>query len=458
MTTFTLELNSRPNRTGKYSVMIRATQDRKHKRIKTSVEVKKEDWNPNKKEIRKSDPDYKLLNDALEKEMNEAKSTYRDLRENGIATLDNIKKSVIDSERGHSFITYAKQHYQTIKDSGGLRNAKKHLTLINKLERYLRREGKSDLMFKEITYQFLYKFETYLRTLPNEREPEKLLHPNAVQVQMNVFRAIMHAAIKEGLISADKDPFVSYTCEGVKTQKEKLTIDEINRIVALDIAEGTLLWHCRNYFLFSFYCAGIRVGDLIQLRWCNISDNDSRISYQMGKNHKVRDLCLVPQAQKILSFYKNDKAKSSDYIFPLLDNNAPWAKAINQAERDVMPIPLKEQLLRQISSKTALINKNLKKIAKLAGIDKNISNHIARHSFARVAKQHGIDNAQVKELLAHSRLDTTERYMGNFDTAENDKALHEIFDNKEIHSNNLLEQLKQLPKDYLKDIIKQLNS
>ena len=84
--------------------------------------------------------------------------------------------------------------------------------------------------------------------------------------------------------------------------------------------------------------------------------------------------------------------------------------------------------------------------------------HIARHSFARVAKQHGIDNAQVKELLAHSRLDTTERYMGNFDTAENDKALHEIFDNKEIRSNNLLEQLKQLPKDYLKDIIKQLNS
>ena len=77
--------------------------------------------------------------------------------------------------------------------------------------------------------------------------------------------------------------------------------------------------------------------------------------------------------------------------------------------------------------------------------------HKARHSFAKVAKQKGVDNSKVKELLAHSSLKITEGYMGNFDTAENDKALENIFeDNKSnIDEATLLKQLQSLSPETL---------
>ena len=53
--------------------------------------------------------------------------------------------------------------------------------------------------------------------------------------------------------------------------------------------------------------------------------------------------------------------------------------------------------------------------------------HFTRHSFAKVAKETGLDSGIVKELLAHSNLATTERYMGNFDTQKTDNALINLF-------------------------------
>lgn len=60
----------------------------------------------------------------------------------------------------------------------------------------------------------------------------------------------------------------------------------MERIIALELEEGSLIWHCKNYFLFSYYCAGIRAADLIQLRWRNVTEN-GRLHYQMGKTTKT---------------------------------------------------------------------------------------------------------------------------------------------------------------------------
>ena len=92
---------------------------------------------------------------------------------------------------------------------------------------------------------------------------------------------------------------------------EKLSDTEMERIIALELEEGSLIWHCKNYFLFSYYCAGIRAADLIQLRWRNDPDN-GRLHYQMGKNHKDRDLLLVDQALDILRYYHNDDVKQDE--------------------------------------------------------------------------------------------------------------------------------------------------
>lgn len=453
-TTFNFELNGTANRAGKYVIMLRITQNRKHKRLKTSIELnRKSDWNPNAQKVRSSEPNYAKWNDALEKELENAKSKYRELKEEGLATADKIKHEITASEKSASFLAYARQRTEEIYNAGGIRNWKKYNGFCNKLEAYQTDKNGHlrDLAFAEITPAYLAKFEDYLHTLHNEREPEKMLHPNTIQVVLNIFRTLVKRAIEvEGLMKPDKNPFLTFKYKGVKTIKDKLDIEEIKKIESLELSEGSLIWNCRNYFLFSFYCAGIRVGDLIQLRWGNIT-SDSRICYEMGKNHKIRDLKLVSQARNILAYYHREGSKPSDYIFPMLDNNAMWAKATTQEEKDVMPAELKKVLFSQISAKTALINKELKKIAALAGIDKKISFHTSRHSFAKIAKQKGVDNSKVKELLAHSSLKITEGYMGNFDTAENDKALENIFENTKpkIDEAALLQQLQSLSPETL---------
>lgn len=111
----------------------------------------------------------------------------------------------------------------------------------------------------------------------------------------------------------------------------------------------------------------------------------------------------------------------------MLNSSAAYAAAITQEDKDTLPTELKQKLFNQISAKNAYINKYLGQLRNEAKIAKNISFHITRHSFAKLAKQKGIDNAQLKDLLAHSSLRATEGYMGNFDTADNDRALETMF-------------------------------
>lgn len=433
MATFRFEVNNKPTKNKTYNILLCITTDGKRKRLKTSVDIKRRsDFNPKAKQdnwIRSSEPNHKVWNVALAAELEKAKQTYRDLRETGVATSEKIAAEIMAGERTSSFLQYAKERTQQILDAGGFRNWKKYNGFINKLEGFLTgKDGRiKDLTFGELTPSLLSKFEAYLHSLKNERDPERKLHPNTIQTNFNIFKSIVRLAIEvDGLIKPEKNPFLAFSYKGVATVKDKLNFAEIETIATLDLTPDTPIWHCRNYFLFSFYCAGIRAGDLIQLRWGNIT-SDGRLHYQMGKNHKERDLKLVPQANEILTHYHTAESKSTDYIFPLLDAAEPYAKAITQEDKDTMLPELKIKLFNQVSAKNAYINKYLRKLTELAGIEKKVSFHISRHSFAKVAKEMGTDNAQLKELLAHSSLKNTEIYMGSFGTAQNDRALEAIF-------------------------------
>ncbi len=262
------------------------------------------------------------------------------------------------------------------------------------------------------------KFDNFLYKWENERKEGKLLHSNTIEVQFNILRTLVHRAIEVGIMDAAKDPFLIFKYKGVKTVKEKLDDCEIERIINLELEPDTLIWHCKNYFLFSYYCAGIRAANLIQLRWGNISDS-GRLRYQTGKNHKERDLVLVDQAIELLKHYHTDGVKANEYIFPLLSNDAEYAKFITQADKDRMKPVLRHKMYQDVSSKNAVINKYLKKIAALAEIDKPLSIHISRHSFAHIAQESGAESGAIKNILAHSNLATTEKYMGSFDTMQN---------------------------------------
>lgn len=434
MATFRFELNGRPTKNKTYVVYLRVTVGGKRKLIKTMVEISRpSDFNAKCKGenwVRGGVRDAKVLNAQLADILAKAKETYKELDKDGEVTTVALAKEMNTEVVSPSFMAFARERTQMIYDNGGWRNWRKYCGLINKLDAFRKKRRMADITVADMTVELLTRFDNFLHKWENEREPGKLLHPNTIEVQFNILRTLVHRAIEVGIMEASRDPFLVFKYKGVKTVKEKLDDSEMERIINLELEEGSLIWHCKNYFLFSYYCAGIRAADLIQLRWGNVTGS-GRLHYQMGKNHKERDLLLVEQAVEILRHYHREDAKATDYIFPLLSNDAEYAGYVTQADKDRMKPELRHKMYQDVSSKNALINKYLKKIAEKAEIAKPLSMHISRHSFAHIAQEAGAESSAIKNILGHSNLATTERYMGSFDTSKTDETLRNVFSKKQ---------------------------
>lgn len=74
-----------------------------------------------------------------------------------------------------------------------------------------------------------------------------------------------------------------------------------------------------------------------------------------------------------------------------------------------------------------MVNANLKKLAKMAGIELSLSFHISRHSFARHAANKGMNIYAISNALAHSDLSTTQVYLSGFNESLLDKEMSSIF-------------------------------
>lgn len=268
-----------------------------------------------------------------------------------------------------------KEYSDRIYQAGNYNTYKKYITFINKLVSF--QKGK-DLQFNYITLSTLESFKTYLYSLPNARNPKLGLHQNTVSKQFDQFTSLYNKGIIEKGIEVKTNPFNGFECKTIKTSKEKLTIEEIDKIKALELPKNSLVWYCRNYFLFSYYCAGIRAGDLIQLRGNNIKDG--RLEYKMDKTTTRRSIKLLPEAIEILSYYMDVVNSTNEYIFPLLDKNAPYAMADTEDKREQLSADLKKMLMQHVNAKNVLINKYLDKIAKLAEVNKKVTFHSRRHS------------------------------------------------------------------------------
>lgn len=139
MATFRFELNNKPTRNKKYSILLCVSANGIRKRIKTNIEVtKKSDWNPTPKGdnwIRTSEPQYKKLNLELAEIINRAKDTYKELGKKGQASSNNVVATMDKSEcQIFSFIQFAENFAQRTLEAGDYRTYTKYITFLNKLK------------------------------------------------------------------------------------------------------------------------------------------------------------------------------------------------------------------------------------------------------------------------------------------------------------------------------------
>lgn len=161
-------------------------------------------------------------------------------------------------------------------------------------------------------------------------------------------------------------------------------------------------------WLFSFYFAGIRVGDVLKIKWSDIVDG--RLQYTMNKNQKVLSLKIPEKVCLILKQYESDKQSQDDLIFPELK------KANKTDPKDVF---IKTKLANRA------LNVYLEEIAEKAKINKKLTMHISRHSFGNISGDR-IPIQMLQKLYRHSSVTTTINYQANFMQKDVDEALEKV--------------------------------
>jgi integrase len=404
MASFNIELNSKPVRnTNEYTLLLRITVDRKPARIKMNYAIPKKDFNPNPKKykyVRASHPKHKVINDHIDAKIQQAKDAITELEKDHATVTANSIKSKMLTPTAKSFIEYADQVAKTLWANNHFGNYNKYITLINKLKDYNMNEK---LYFDQITPSFLASFEASLLKRGNV--------VNTVNCNIRTLRAIYYKGIENGYIDPGKNPFFTFKLKQSRPNKDRLNQEEITTIEGLVYPNDSLLWNVHNVFLFSFYCAGIRISDILQLKWSNVQDG--RLVYTMYKTNKAHSVKLKEKPLAILEKYK-DNGKS--FIFPFFSDRFDYSDLL--------------YLHNQIGAKTALINKYLKKIAERAEIKKKITTHTARHSFADLARQKTDNIYNLSKTLGHSSIKVTEAYLASFDQKAVDDTMDSMFDDQ----------------------------
>lgn len=368
-----------------FPIILRLTHLRKTTSIALGHSIHEKFWDYSNQKIRTSYngvSSVSKLNNTLDKDKTKVVDKINELYDKGelnFLSIKQLKQKIIIQNSYDSFFNYGYSLVDEMKKSQQYGNANSYYNILGLLKNYYK---KKDLKFNELNYEFLKKFESYHLAKGNSL--------NGLAVYMKTIRAIYNKGIKAGIIEKEAYPFTHYRIKTEPTVKRAIDIIYIKKILELEFEKDSILYNYRNYFIASYMLYGISFIDLAFLKIKNIEDG--RIKFQRKKTSKLYDIKITDQLSEILSFYTENKSKY-EFIFPIIKRSSP-------------DLQYKDVLWARNR-----YNKGLKDIAKLCGIDQNLTSYVSRHSFATNAMLQNIPLQAISTMLGHSKLNTTQIYL-----------------------------------------------
>lgn len=384
------------NKEGKCPIHFRIIKNRKVTNLSTGISILEKYWDKEQKKIRSSYSNSKRVNSRLNSKYAEVESELLKEEEKDINFNVKNLKNILRGEKSSDFIKYAEQATEKYLEEKSIGTYDKNKSIIKKVSLFM---SQRPLEFSELTYEFLNRYESYLRVEKNNKT-------STIEKDFKYIRKLVNDAIREGLLNHDDNPFIKYKIKRERVYKEYLTEEELENIDKLRIAKKTKLALHRDMFLFSCWCGGIRISDLLQLTWKNF--DGAYLHLNVMKTTSQIQIKLPKVGLEIIKKYKPRRPKGDEYIFPALPKDL---KRDDPREMDTA-----------ISRVTAHINKNLKIIAARAKIEKRVSTQTARHTWSTRALRKGMPIEYVSKLMAHSNIRQTLEY-AKIVNEELDKAM-----------------------------------
>lgn len=379
---------------GEHPIMIRITKNQKRKFISLGISINHRYWDDKNAQPTKDCPNRDMiLKIILQKQMElqnqilEFQSSKKDYTVTSLINAIEEKPTYDTVEEFYNHII------DNLYDVGKIGNAKVYKHSLCSLQNF--KKEKLDIPFSDIDVPWLNKYEQFLRKNGNS--------DNTMSVYFRTLRSVFNKAIEYKIVKKEYYPFNAFKVSkfNVKTEKRAISKDAIHLIINLEIPKGKhYLQLAKDIFIFSYLCAGINVIDIAYLTASNIINNT--LTYHRHKTGSKITLPLTAEAIQLIMKYNRYSAKAG-YLFPILDKNK-YKTELQQHNR-----------IRKV---LACINKALKKIAIMIGLDINLTTYVARHSYATVLKKSGVNVALISETLGHADLKTTQIYLDSFDNEQ----------------------------------------
>ncbi|MGG8496823.1 tyrosine-type recombinase/integrase [Tenacibaculum sp. TC6] len=404
MATIKATLRKKKNRAGLYPIVIRITKDRKSTYLYTGQYIDEKYWDEKNNKVKKSHPNVARLNNYISVKITEANNSLIDneskLQKGGQA--QDIKRDITNKYKKNSFFYFAESHFKLLEKNKKFSRINSERPLLNRIKNY---HNSKELDFNSITPFFLKGFIAHLKNTDSVGD-------RSIANTLIFIRTLFNGAINQGLVDKSKYPFGNGSgkirIKIPESIKIGLTIDEVKAIEALDLENHQAQKHTRNVWMFSFYLAGMRVADVLKMKWSNIQND--RIYYRMNKNNKPSSFKINEKLAKIISEYESNKQSPNDYIFPEL-------KLANQKDL--------EDILRKTKTATKKLNRYLSQITEKAEITKKVTFHTARRSFG-LASVDKIPIQILQRLYNHSSVTTTIQYQQGLNSKAIDDALDDV--------------------------------
>ena len=376
------------NKDGTSAIMIRISIDGEIEQLSSKLYVDPKVWDAKRGRANGRSAKILELNGRLQDIEVLLKEHYYDIqRRHGYVTAEMVRNAYMGiTQREESLLKLYEQHLEDTKKLVGLSKAdptyRKYERMYRRVVEFMKKKYNiTDIPLREIKYQFIVDLEFFLRT-------EYKYSQNTTYKCMKFFKQVINKAIRAGLITVD--PFNGYKISVQRVDRGFLTEDDLKKMMEKEFASKRLE-QVRDIFVFACF-TGLAYIDLANLRVDNIQKMfDGRlwiVTHRQKTNTKVT-VPLLPPALKILKKYEGK------YI-----------------DGQLMPIITNQKL-----------NCYLKEIADICGIEKNLTFHLARHTFATtMTLGKGVPIESVSKMLGHTNIQTTQIYA----RITNEKISHDM--------------------------------
>lgn len=374
-------VNASRAKNNKVSVYARITVNGKRANISLKRKVIVSEWNSGKGMAKGNKQESRLLNRYLDNVKNRIYEAHQELvKEKAFICSQSIKARFLgEDNEEYSLLTLIDYHNTQMSESLTYGTSKNYFTTQKYIKLFLTDKRKiQDVYLSQLTFRFVVDFEKFLRTHTPE-DHQKKMENNTIMKHIQRLCKMVTLAYKMEWI--DKDPFIKFKPTYIKNEREFLREDELQAIIEKEfkIERLTLV---KDLFVFSCY-TGLSYIDVMNLNEDNIAlgiDGGKWIITNRQKTHNKVKIPLLPIAKELIYKYERHiKTKKTKTLFPNISNQK--------------------------------LNSYLKEIADLCGIKKNLTFHIARHTFATtITLSNGVPIETVSKLLGHTKIATTQIY------------------------------------------------